>query len=289
MNTPSLNFIEAGNFTEEIHHNISDINEVMSSSLEIPLQDNDIKNNTSFDKLSGNISVKNVSFSYRDNSELLFENLSFEINFGESVAIVGRTGAGKSTLCKLLSGLYTPYSGEILYDDKKIVDINKSIFSGSVAVVNQDIVLFEDTIANNIKMYDKTIEDFEMILAARDALIHDEVIERENGYKYIMSEGGKDFSNGERQRFEIARVLSQDPTILILDEATSNLDNITENKIITSILNRGVTTIIVSQKISTVSKCDKILVLDNGKIIKIGKHQDLINSCELYKNLVYEY
>ena len=144
------------------------------------------------------------------------------------IHIFGPSGCGKSTLSKLISGLYAPWSGEILFDGKKISEIDRNVFTGSLAVVDQDIILFEDTIANNIKMWDNSIEDFEMILAARDAQLHDDIMMREGGYQYKLTEGGKDFSGGQRQRMEIARVLAQDPTIVILDEATSALDAKTE-------------------------------------------------------------
>ena len=194
-------------------------------------------------------------------------------------------GCGKSTLSKLISGLYAPWSGEILFDGKKISEIDRNVFTGSLAVVDQDIILFEDTIANNIKMWDNSIEDFEMILAARDAQLHDDIMMREGGYQYRLTEGGKDFSGGQRQRMEIARVLAQDPTIVILDEATSALDAKTEYNVVKSIKDRGVACIVVAHRLSTIRDCDEIIVLDEGKIAGKGTHEQLMKTCDVYREI----
>ena len=203
-----------------------------------------------------------------------------------SIAFVGGSGCGKSTLSKLISGLYHPWSGEILFDGKKIEEIDRDRFTGSVAVVNQNIILFEDTIANNIKMWDKSIEDFEMILAARDAQIHEDIMKRQGGYSYKIREGGLDFSGGQRQRIEIARVLAQDPTFIIMDEATSALDAQTEFDVVSSIKERGITSVVVAHRLSTIRDCDEIIVMDKGKILERGTHEELMARGGMYEQLI---
>ena len=160
------------------------------------------------------------------------------------------------------------------------------MFTGSVAVIDQSVTLFEDTVAQNIKMWDESIEDFEMIMAARDAGIHDDIVVRSGGYLHKMSEDGKDFSGGQRQRIEIVRALAQDPTICILDEATSALDAKTEFEVVNSISERGITCIVIAHRLSTIRDCDEIIVMDQGKIVERGTHEELLAKNGAYAQLV---
>ena len=160
------------------------------------------------------------------------------------------------------------------------------MFTGSLAVVDQEITLFEGTIAENIKMWDNSIEDFEMILAARDAQLHEEIMRRDGGFNYRIAEGGKDFSGGQRQRLEIARVLAQDPSIIILDEATSALDAKTEYDLVKAVKDRGITCIVVAHRLSTIRDCDEIIVLDHGVAVERGTHEELYAKGGKYTQLV---
>ena len=239
-----------------------------------------------FAKLSGRVELKDVTFGYSRLGKPLIENFSMKVEPGQRVAFVGASGCGKSTLSKLISGLYDPWSGQILFDGKSRDEIERSVFTGSLAVVDQDIILFEDTVANNIKMWDSSIEDFEMILASRDASLHEDIMQRDGGYRYRMLAGGKDFSGGQRQRMEIARVLAQDPTIIIMDEATSALDAATEYDVVKSIADRGITCIVIAHRLSTIRDCNEIIVLDNGKVVERGTHDELMAMHGKYEELI---
>lgn len=283
--SPATSLISAGQSLQEMRTEMERIEDVMRYPTDVP-EDAPVSDNCEYDKLSGNIEIKNVTFGYSRLAEPLIENFNLSLKTGSRVAFVGPSGCGKSTLSKLISGLYKPWSGEILFDGKKISEIDRSVFTGSLAVVDQDIILFEDTIANNIKMWDNSIEDFEMIMAARDAQLHEDIMQREGGYQYKMTEGGKDFSGGQRQRMEIARVLAQDPTIIILDEATSALDAKTEYNVVNSIKDRGITCIVVAHRLSTIRDCDEIIVMDNGRVAERGTHDELMKKGGMYAELV---
>lgn len=284
FSSPVSSFISAGQTMQEMRTQMERIDDVM-----LYRDDECYKAEgkpTDYSKLKGNIEIKNVTFGYSRLSAPVIKDFSLTIKPGERVALVGSSGCGKSTISKLVSGLYQPWSGEILFDGKPITEINRDVFTGSLAVVDQEITLFEDTVSDNIKMWDKSIEDFEMILAARDAQIHDEIMRRDGGYNYKIAEGGKDFSGGQRQRLEIARVLAKDPTIVILDEATSALDAKTECDVVNAIKDRGITCIVVAHRLSTVRDCDKIVVLDDGVIAEQGTHDELYLKGGIYTRLI---
>ncbi len=281
---PAEKLISAGQTLQEMRTEMERVEDVMQYPTDVEFTDEG--EDAEYDKLSGLVEMKNVTFGYSKLAPPLIENFNLTLKPGSRVAFVGPSGCGKSTLSKLISGLYRPWSGEILFDGKPISAIDRSVFTGSLAVVDQDIILFEDTIANNIKMWDSSIEDFEMIMAARDAKLHEDIMQREGGYQYKITEGGKDFSGGQRQRIEIARVLAQDPTIIIMDEATSALDAKTEYEVVNSIKERGITCIVVAHRLSTVRDCDEIIVMDNGRVVERGTHEELYALGGAYTKLV---
>ena len=281
---PATSLIGAGQSLQEMITQIERVDDVMSYK-EDPCFDEKPKTKE-FEKLSGAIELKNVTFGYSRLGKPLISDFSMTIRPGQKVAFVGRTGCGKSTLAKLISGLNHPWSGSITFDGVPIGEIDRDVFTGSVSVIDQDITLFEDSVSANIKMWDESIEDFEMILAARDAEIYDDIMTRDGGFSHKLLEGGRDLSGGQRQRLEIARALSQDPTICIMDEATSALDAQTEHEVIQSISNRGITCIVIAHRLSTIRDCDQIIVLDRGKVVERGTHDELYALGGVYTSLV---
>ena len=282
---PAGDLITAGQSMQEMRTSMERIDDVMRYPADVPEEDLNL-GETGYRKLSGRIEMRGVTFGYSKLSPPLIEDFSLTLSPGQRVAFVGASGCGKSTLVKLLSGLYKPWSGEILFDGKPISEIPREVFTGSVAVVDQDVILFEDTIANNLKMWDSSIENYEIILAARDAQIHADIVQREGGYDCMLLEGGKNFSGGQRQRMEITRVLAQDPTIVLMDEATSALDARTEYNVVQSIVDRGVTCVVIAHRLSTIRDCDEIVVMDRGRVAERGTHKELMEKKGLYARLI---
>ena len=283
---PAMTIISAGQSLQEMRSEMERVEDVMQYPTDPSFSDEPLSEDADYSKLSGEVELKDVSFGYSRLGNPLIQHFSMHVRPGSRVAFVGPSGCGKSTLSKLISGLYQPWSGEILFDGRPISQIDRSVFTGSVAVVDQDIVLFEDSIADNIMMWDNSIEDFEMILAARDAQIYDDVMTREGGFYGKLTEGGKDLSGGQRQRLEIARVLAQDPSIIIMDEATSALDAKTEYELVKAVKDRGITCIVIAHRLSTIRDCDEIIVLDHGLVVERGTHEELMALGGAYTELI---
>ena len=284
--SPAMTLISAGQTIQEMRTQMERVEDVMEYPADPNYSDEPLREEVDYSKLRGGVELRDVSFGYSRLGKPLIEHFSMNMKPGSRVAFVGTSGCGKSTLSKLISGLYRPWSGEILFDGKPISEIDRTVFTSSVAVVDQDIVLFEDTIANNIKMWDDSIQDFEMILAARDAQIYDDIMARDGGFYGRLLEGGKDLSGGQRQRLEIARVLAQDPSVIIMDEATSALDAKTEYELVKAVKKRGITCIVIAHRLSTIRDCDEIIVLDKGKVVERGTHEELYAAGGVYAELI---
>ena len=283
---PAMMLINAGQTIQEMRTEMERIDDVMEYPDDQVFSDKPVTEEEDYSKLGGSLELKNVSFGYSRLEPPLIEDFSMSLKPGSRIAFVGTSGCGKSTLSKLISGLYQPWSGEILYDGKPISEIDRTVFTNSVAVVDQDIVLFEDTIDNNIRMWNKSLKEFEILMAAKDAQIYDDIMARDGGFYGKLIEGGKDLSGGQRQRIEIARVLAQDPSIIIMDEATSALDAKTEYEVVNAVRRRGITCIVIAHRLSTIRDCDEIIVLDKGHVVERGTHEELMRLGGVYNELI---
>ena len=281
---PAMGLMEGSTTVLELRSQMERIDDVMAYPTE---QDTATGNGQSGNvKLGGKIEMRNVTFGYSTSAEPLIRDFSMTLLPGKSVAIVGASGCGKSTIAKLVTGLYKPWSGEILFDDRDSSEVTRGEFVNSVACIDQNVVLFDDTIAENIKMWDHSIEDFTMTMACIDAGIRDDIISRPRGFNTRLVKGGGNFSGGQRQRFEIATALAREPVILILDEATSALDTVMENEVMQSIRQCGASTIVIAHRLSTIRDCDEIIVMDKGRIVQRGTHDELIAQPGAYAELI---
>lgn len=238
------------------------------------------------DKLVGHLEIKNLSFGYSKAMPALIEDFSLKLKPGSRVALVGGSGSGKSTIAKLVAGLYEPWEGEILFDGRTRREIPRHIINESVAVIDQEVLIFKGSIQENISFWDERVPEAQIIQSAHDAEIHEAIAERVNAYDGEVTERGANFSGGQRQRLEIARALTLNPSILLMDEATSALDPKSEKLVMDNIKRRGSTCLIVAHRLSTIKDCDEIIVLKFGKIVERGTHTELLEKNGLYAELI---
>ena len=227
-------------------------------------------------RLAGRLELQNLSYGYNRQRPPLVKAFNLTIEPGQRIAVVGPSGSGKSTLARLVAGVYQPWAGEILFDGFPRREIPDDVMSRSLAMVDQDVILFSGSVRDNITLWDSAVPDDDLVAAARDAHIHNDIISRPRGYATQITEDGNNFSGGQRQRLEIARALVRNPTLLILDEASSALDAVTEAGVEHALRRRGVSSLIIAHRLSTVRDCDLIIVLDKGEEVQRGSHDELV-------------
>jgi NHLM bacteriocin system ABC transporter peptidase/ATP-binding protein len=289
FNQPIVSLVNLGSALQDLEGGLKRIEDVYNYPATLStLENNKSGLNGKTVKLQGYVELKDITFGYSLLEPPLITKFSLHLNPGSRVAIVGRTGCGKSTLANLVSGLYEPWSGEILIDGKKREEISHTTLNNSIAMVDQNLFLFEGTVKENISFWDQTIPEKDLIQAAKEAIIHEDVAARPGAYDSHVEENGKNFSGGQRQRIEIARALATKPSVLILDEATSALDAQTEQQIDINIRKIGCTCLIIAHRLSTIRDCDEIIVMEKGQIIQRGTHEELMNQKGLYLELIKE-
>lgn len=238
--------------------------------------------------LRGRVELEDVSFGYSRLAEPLLQHISLTIEPGRWVAVAGASGSGKSTLGRVVTGLHEQWSGRILFDGVEREKIPRAVIVNSVSSVDQEVFLMSGTVRENISLFDATISRDDIIRAAQDACIHQDIVQLDGSYEAHVDEGGRNFSGGQRQRLEIARALAGNPAFLVLDEATSALDPLTEVQIMQNIRRRGCSCLVIAHRLSTIRDCDEIIVLERGKIVERGDHEALMQRQGFYYNLIME-
>lgn len=279
FNGPLNSLIQFGNSLQMLEAHVTRINDVMRAKEDpVYTHQRDRSIYQGIGKLAGMLELRNVTFGYSPLDPPLIENFSLTLKPGHRIALVGGSGSGKSTIAKLVSGLYAPWSGEVVFDGIPLAEIPRDVFASSLSMVDQDIVFFSATVRENLSLWDATLPETDIVAAAHDAEISGVITSRPGGYQSLLDEGGKNFSGGQRQRLEIARSLAVNPSILILDEATSALDAATEALIDQNIRRRGCSCLIVAHRLSTIRDADEIIVLERGRVAERGNFEELMKA-----------
>lgn len=289
---PVNNLVSFGSTLQEMEGNLIRLDDVLDNPTDPQVEQRgreagEQANNVSpLPKLQGYVELQNITFGYSRVDPPLIENFSLKVLPGQRVALVGGSGSGKSTVAKLVSGLYEPWAGEIRFDGKSREQIPHQVLTNSIAMVEQDILMFGGTVRENLTLWDATIPDKNLVRACQDAAIDDVILSMSGGYDAQLIEGAANLSGGQRQRLEIARALVNNPSILVMDEATSALDAETEKIIDRNLRRRGCTCLIVAHRLSTIRDCDEIIVLERGKVVQRGTHQELWQVEGVYSRLI---
>ena len=288
--SPINSFLSLNQQVQEMRTSMERIDDVMKSETDVP---DDLQGEAegasladSAHKLAGKLDIEDLTFGYSPLAPPVIVDFDLHVKPGEWVALVGGSGSGKSTIAKLVAGLYKPWEGTVSFDGVALADVPRRQLKSSLSVVDQDIVLFDGTIMDNLRLWDESKGEDDVRHAAHDARIHDAIMARPEGYDQAVTSDGANFSGGERQRLEIARALAQNPSILILDEATSALDAKTEEEVMQAIRDRGITCIVVAHRLSTIRDCGEIVVLDSGCVVERGTHDELLALRGRYAELV---
>ncbi|NJL19884.1 MAG: ATP-binding cassette domain-containing protein, partial [Leptolyngbyaceae cyanobacterium SM1_3_5] len=285
---PVNRLVRFGSTLQDLQGNLQRLDDVLQNPIDPQLEFDSQQFNRALSthRLQGYIDLKNITFGYNPSEPPLIEDFNLSIKPGQRVALVGGSGSGKSTLAKVIAGLFQPRSGEIYFDGIERSKIPRAVLTNSIAVVEQDILLFAGSVRENLTLWDTTVPDAALERACQDAAIDDVILAMSGGYDAPLLEGAVNLSGGQRQRLEIARALVNNPSIVIMDEATSALDTETERSIDLKLRQRGCTCLIVAHRLSTIRDCDEIIVLDRGKVVQRGTHEELWQQAGYYAELI---